>query len=412
MTSAFNWGKDGSFMASMHQTPSGERIHIAFFGRRNAGKSSLVNAFTGQTLSIVSPVEGTTTDPVSKAMELAPVGPVQIIDTAGLDDVGTLGQLRIDRSYQILNKTDLAILVTDATRPWDSTEDALLKRIQEKGIPYLVVRNKADLLSQIPNDDGFYVSAKTGFHIHELKELAAELVKQAATPLPLVGDLLSPGDLVVLVIPIDKAAPKGRLILPQQQVIRDILDMGACALVCRDTELTATLQKLSAPPKLVITDSQVFGTVNNLLPDHVPLTSFSILMARHKGILPQAVAGANAVFALQDGDKVLISEGCTHHRQCGDIGTQKIPNLIRKVTGTQPDFSFTSGGSFPEDVSGYKLVIHCGGCMLSQREMAFRMGCCGDQNVPVTNYGVLIAHLNGILRRSVEPIPEIPPFGD
>jgi [FeFe] hydrogenase H-cluster maturation GTPase HydF len=389
-------------MSSLNQTPTGERIHIAFFGRRNAGKSSLVNAFTGQDLAIVSDVKGTTTDPVSKAMELLPLGPVQIIDTPGIDDEGELGALRVRRTKQVLNRTDLAILVTDATQPIGPVEEDLLSLIRAKDIPYILVRNKADLLNVMP-DDGFYASAKTGYHIHELKELAAQMAAQKEEKRPLVSDLLSAGDVVLLVVPIDKAAPKGRLILPQQQTIRDILEAGASALVCRDTELTETLSKLAAPPKLVITDSQVFGKVSTLVPREIPLTSFSILMARYEGELALTVAGAAAVNSLKKGDKVLISEGCTHHRQCEDIGTVKLPNWICKHTGVEPQFVFTSGNQFPEDVSEYKMVIHCGGCTLPQREMKYRQRCCVDQNVPITNYGILIAHLNGILKRTIEP---------
>lgn len=399
-------------MSGMNQTPTGERIHIAFFGRRNAGKSSLVNAFTGQQISIVSDVKGTTTDPVYKAMELLPLGPVQIIDTPGIDDEGALGALRVRRTRQVLNKTDLAIIVTDATIPTDPTEEELMSIIKEKGIPFISVRTKADLLDTVPDDGSFYVSAKTGWNIHALKELAAASVRQEPNRHPLVADLLSPGDIVVLVVPIDKAAPKGRLILPQQQTIRDILDAGASALVCRDSELAETLEKLSAPPKLVITDSQVFAKVSKIVPRDLPLTSFSILMARYKGDLSLAAAGAAAVDLLRDGDRVLIAEGCTHHRQCDDIGTVKIPNWIRSYTGAKPEFCFTSGNDFPDDVSGYQLVIHCGGCTLPPREMRYRLRCCIDQGVPVTNYGILIAHLNGILKRTLEPFSQVPVQAD
>lgn len=387
-------------MSGMNETPSGERIHIAFFGRRNVGKSSLVNAFTGQELSIVSPVKGTTTDPVYKAMELLPLGPVQIIDTPGMDDEGELGQLRIQRTHQVLNQTDVAVLVTDATRPMDDMEQEILELIRQRDIPYVVVRNKADLLEELP-EDGLYVSAKTGLHIQKLRQQVAQSVRQEKET-PLVADLLSVGDVAVLVVPIDKAAPKGRLILPQQQTIRDILEAGAAALVCRDTELEQTLSRLAEPPKIVITDSQVFGKVSTMVPEDVLLTSFSVLMARYKGDLPLAVAGAFAVDQLQEGDKVLICEGCTHHRQCGDIGTQKLPQWIRHRTGVQPEFRFTSGRDFPEDLSAYKLVIHCGGCTLTRRQMAYRQGICVRQGIPVTNYGILIAHLNGILPRSVK----------
>ena len=392
-------------MSSLNQTPAGERIHIAFFGRRNAGKSSLVNAFTGQDMAIVSDVKGTTTDPVSKAMELLPLGPVQIIDTPGIDDEGELGTLRVRRTKQVLNKTDLAIVVTDATQPMGTAEEDLLSLIKEKDIPCILVRNKADLLEEIP-EDGFYASAKTGYHIHELKELAAKAAQQEGEKRPLVADLLSPGDVVVLVVPIDKAAPKGRLILPQQQTIRDVLEAGASALVCRDNELTETLSKLAEPPKMVITDSQVFGKVSKIVPKDILLTSFSILMARYKGDLQLTVAGAAAVENLCDGDKVLIAEGCTHHRQCGDIGTEKLPNWIRKHTSAEPQFVFTSGNQFPEDVSEYKMVIHCGGCMLPEREMRYRQRCCADQGIPITNYGILIAYLNGILWRTLEPFAD------
>lgn len=396
-------------MPTMNQTPSGERVHIAFFGRRNVGKSSLVNAFTGQEIAIVSDVKGTTTDPVSKAMELLPLGPVQIIDTPGIDDEGELGLLRVRRTRQILNKTDLAVLVSSAAVPQSEVEDDLLKLIREKEIPYLLVRNKADLLPEVPEDGDnvLYVSAKTGQGIHELKEFAARMAQQMQQNRLLVSDLLAPGDTVVLVVPIDKAAPKGRLILPQQQTIRDALEAGAAVMVCRDLELDQTLKALVQPPKLVVTDSQVFGAVNAVVPADIPLTSFSILMARYKGDLPLSVAGATAVDSLQNGDKVLIAEGCTHHRQCDDIGTVKIPNWIRRHTGVEPDFCFVSGGQFPEDLREFKLVIHCGGCMLTEREMRFRLRCCQDQGIPVTNYGVLIAYLHGILPRTVEPFPDI-----
>ena len=394
---------------SLNATPAGERVHIAFFGRRNAGKSSLVNAFTGQETSIVSDVKGTTTDPVSKAMELLPLGPVQIIDTPGIDDEGALGELRVRRTRQVLNKTDLAVVVADATLPLGAAEEGLLDLIREKEIPFVMVRNKADLLPAVPEGEGntLWVSARTGLHIHELKELAARLAQPEEPRRPLVADLLSPGDTAVLVVPIDKAAPKGRLILPQQQTIRDILEAGASALVCRDSELPQTLEKLTVPPRMVITDSQVFGAVSKLVPESVPLTSFSILMARYKGDLPLAVAGAAAVDRLRDGDKVLIAEGCTHHRQCGDIGTVKLPGWIRKRTGVEPEFTFTSGGQFPEDLSPYRLVVHCGACTLPPREMRYRLRCCQDQGVPVTNYGILIAYLNGILPRTVELFPQV-----
>ena len=392
-------------MSGMNQTPAGERVHIAFFGRRNAGKSSLVNAFTGQEMAIVSDVKGTTTDPVSKAMELLPLGPVQIIDTPGIDDEGALGELRVRRTRQVLNKTDLAILVVDAGVGMTAVEEELVQLLKQKNVPWILAWNKSDLLETIPAGEGntIWVSALTGLHIHELKELAAQTALKEEAKRPLVSDLLEPGEVAVLVVPIDKAAPKGRLILPQQQTIRDILEAGASALVCRDSELPQTLERLAQPPKIVITDSQVFGKVSKMVPPEVPLTSFSILMARYKGDLPLAVAGAAAVDTLKDGDKVLIAEGCTHHRQCDDIGTVKIPNWIRKRTGVEPEFIFSSGNSFPEDLSQFKMVIHCGGCTLPEREMKYRLACAADQGIPVTNYGILIAYLNGILKRTVEP---------
>ena len=394
---------------SLNATPSGERVHIAFFGRRNAGKSSLVNAFTGQDLAIVSAVKGTTTDPVSKAMELLPLGPVQIIDTPGLDDEGELGTLRVQRTKLVLRKTDLAILVADATAPLGETEQALLDLCRARNIPWILVRSKADLLEAIPEAgaDTIYVSAKTGYHIHELKELAARLALGTENRRPLVSDLLQPGDTAVLVVPIDKAAPKGRLILPQQQVIRDALEAGAAALVCRETELNAALQALNAPPKLVVTDSQVFGKVAQIVPESVPLTSFSILMARYKGDLALTVAGAAAIRNLKDGDRVLIAEGCTHHRQCEDIGTVKLPRWVREATGVEPEFVFCSGREYPEDLSPYKMVIHCGGCTLGEREMKYRQRTAADQHIPITNYGILIAAINGILYRTLEPFPDM-----
>lgn len=392
-------------MSTLNQTPSGERLHIAFFGRRNAGKSSLVNAFTGQQIAIVSDVKGTTTDPVYKAMEMLPLGPVQIIDTPGIDDEGELGALRVKRTRQVLNMADIAIVVADGTQPLGEPEEQLLALIQEKNIPCILVRSKADLVAE-RSESGFWVSAKTGWHISELKELVARTVRQEEQR-PLVSDLLTVGDVVVLVVPIDKAAPKGRLILPQQQTIRDVLEAGASALVCRDTELTQTLEKLARPPKMVITDSQVFGKASKLVPPDIPLTSFSILMARYKGDLALTVAGAAVVEALRDGDRILISEGCTHHRQCGDIGTEKIPQWLKAYTGADLHLEFTSGTQFPEDVSGYKLVVHCGGCMLTQRQMRWRQRCCVDQKVPITNYGILIAYLNGILKRTLEPFSDL-----
>ena len=396
-------------MSGMNQTPSGERVHIAFFGRRNVGKSSLVNAFTGQAIAIVSDVKGTTTDPVSKAMELLPLGPVQIIDTPGIDDEGALGELRVQKTRQVLGKTDLAIVVADASAPLTPAEEELLELIDRRKIPRLLVWNKCDLLEHVPADTetAMWVSAEHNIHIHELKERTARLAAGQESDKVLIADLLQAGDGVVLVVPIDSAAPKGRLILPQQQTIRDALEAGALPMCCRPEELPAALALLGRPPRLVVTDSQAFAQVNRLVPEHIPLTSFSILMARYKGNLPLAVAGAVAVDGLKDGDKVLIAEGCTHHRQCDDIGTVKLPRWIRQHTGAEPEFHFTSGTQFPEDLSAYRLVIHCGGCMLNEREVQHRLSLAHSQGVPVTNYGVLIAYLNGILARTLAPFPAL-----
>ena len=425
----------------LNNTPSANRVHIAFFGRRNAGKSSLVNAVTGQNLAIVSDVRGTTTDPVSKAMELLPLGPVVIIDTPGIDDEGELGGLRVKRSYQVLNKTDIAILVVDACLGMQPEDKALLERIRLKEIPYLVVYTKADLAgglsdggtdsskdggtgsskdggkdnftaSDIPAvaavpADSISVSSKTGANIHELKERIASLAKNMAVEQKIISDLLTREDIVILVTPIDASAPKGRMILPQVQTIRDILDVHAAPLVTQTEELPAMLQALAKKPFAVVTDSQAFGTVMKIVPDEIPLTSFSILMARRKGILETAARGAFEAEKLRDGDRVLISEGCTHHRQCEDIGTVKLPGWLRKFTGKELSFSFTSGTEFPDDLSEYALVVHCGGCMLNDREMRYRMKCAVDQGVPFTNYGTLIAHMNGILRRSLSLFPVI-----
>lgn len=395
-------------MAGLNETPKGERLHIAFFGRRNAGKSSLVNAFTGQNIAIVSNVKGTTTDPVYKSMELLPLGPVTIIDTPGIDDEGELGAMRIDKAYEVLNKADIAVIVTEAARPIAEDEAELIKLIKDKKIPFIIAKNKADLIEVIPENEGntVYVSAKSGFGIEQFKGIVGSL-KPDAEDRKIVSDLLNTGDTVVLVVPIDKAAPKGRLILPQQQTIRDLLDAGITAVVCRDTELEATLKKLSAPPQMVITDSQVFGKVSKIVPKEIPLTSFSILMARYKGDLPLAVEGAVAIDGIKQGDKVLIAEGCTHHRQCEDIGTVKIPAWIEKRLGFRPDFTFVSGVDFPSDLSEYKIVIHCGGCTLNPKEMGSRLNTCRKNGVPVTNYGILIAYLNGILPRTVAPFPDI-----
>lgn len=393
---------------SMNNTPSSERVHIGIFGKRNAGKSSIINAITGQNLAIVSDVKGTTTDPVLKAMELLPLGPVVMIDTPGLDDDGELGELRVKRAYQMLNKTDIALLVVDAGIGMTSEDERILERIQAKKIPYLVVMNKSDLCqSERTEQDTIYVSAKTGKNIFELKEKIAERAKPEESDKKIVGDLLKPMDFVVLVIPIDSAAPKGRIILPQQQTLRDILDAGAVAIAVKETELAGALKKLERKPKLVITDSQAFGMVSKIVPRDVKLTSFSILMARYKGDLQAVVQGARTLDLLEDGDTVLISEGCTHHRQCDDIGTVKLPRWITEHTKKKIQFEYTSGTEFPDDLSKYRLVIHCGGCMLNEREVKYRMKCAQDQGVPMTNYGIAIAHINGILARSIEPFPNV-----
>lgn len=402
----------------MNQTPASERIHIGFFGKRNAGKSSVINAVTGQKLAIVSDVKGTTTDPVYKTMELLPLGPVMVIDTPGIDDLGELGALRVQKSYQVLNKTDIAVLVIDGTIGKTSQEDALIQRFLAKGIPYLLVYNKVDLLPeekqkellQNSSPEEIWVSASKNLHIQELKEKIAGKKPEDTHPFPIIADLIRPMDLVVLVVPVDKAAPKGRLILPQQQTIRDILEAGALSMVVRDTELKETLARFQAQgltPHMVVTDSQAFARVSQDTPAEIPLTSFSILFARYKGDLETLVRGVAALSHLKDGDRVLIAEGCTHHRQCNDIGTVKLPQWIRNYAKAEPVFSFTSGTEFPEDVSSYDMVVHCGGCMLNEREMKYRIACCQDQGVPITNYGILIAQVTGILKRSLEPFPEI-----
>ena len=405
----------------LNETPASERVHIGFFGRRNAGKSSVMNRVTGQDLAVVSEVKGTTTDPVYKAMELLPLGPVVMMDTPGIDDEGELGALRVKKSYQVLNKTDAAVLVIDGKNGMSREDQALLERIQKKNIPSILVLNKRDLLTEeevcqtlscLPKGyqegkDFLWVSAQEGTGIHELKERLAVLASTEENQKKIVGDLLSPGDFVVLVVPVDKAAPKGRLILPQQQTIRDILDADAVSVVIKEDRLKETLERLGQKPRLVITDSQVFGRVSRDTPREIPLTSFSILFARYKGNLKTLVEGARTLEKLKDGDKVLISEGCTHHRQCGDIGTVKLPAWIRKYTGKNLDFSFTSGTEFPDELGMYSLIVHCGGCMLNEREMKYRLSCAGDQEVPMTNYGILIAYMNGILERSLEPFGEI-----
>ena len=410
-------------MAGMNETPSGERVHIGFFGRRNAGKSSVVNAVTGQDLAVVSEVKGTTTDPVKKAMEILPLGPVVIIDTPGFDDEGSLGELRVQRTKKILEQTDIAVLVVDTTEGFRNVDKELTDLFREKGIPFLIALNKSD----IPEDSEDYnvdeeamgllqkaaagcsgmihVSALSGDGMDELKNRLA-ILKPEGTEEHLVADRIKEGDLIVLVVPIDKAAPKGRLILPQQQTIRDILDAGATAVVTQDTELADTLAKLGTKPALVITDSQVFGKVDKIVPPDVPLTSFSILMARYKGLLEDAVNGVAAISKLKDGDKVLIAEGCTHHRQCGDIGTVKIPKWLREFTGRDLAFETASGTGYPDDLTPYALVVHCGGCMLNEKEVKHRASKTVAQGVPITNYGTMIAYVHGILKRSLEIFPE------
>lgn len=390
---------------SLNEKVSAERIHIAFFGLRNAGKSSVVNAVTGQSLSVVSDVKGTTTDPVKKAMELLPLGPVVIIDTAGIDDEGALGELRVEKTKKILNKTDIAILVIDAVKGMQKEDIALTEDFKKRNIPFIIAFNKVDLLSEKSalNDNEIYVSAKENFNIDELKNLIGKLIKtQENTEKTLLGDIVKENDLIVLVTPIDSSAPKGRLILPQQQTIRELLDIGATVVVTKDTELKATLEKFKSPPKLVITDSQAFKKVSAIVPETIELTSFSILFARYKGELWGAVEGANKLDELQDGDLVLISEGCTHHRQCGDIGTEKLPNWIKKYTNKNIGFDFTSGSDFSEDLSKYKLIIHCGACMLTEREMKTRISLAEEQQIPISNYGIIIAKINGILERAVK----------
>lgn len=421
----------------MNETPSADRVHIGFFGRRNAGKSSIVNKVTGQELAVVSDVKGTTTDPVSKAMELLPMGPVVIIDTPGIDDEGHLGELRVRKAKQVLNRVDVAVLVVDATVGKTSVDEELIHIFKEKEIPYLVVYNKADLLKTKDGKDNnlnrnthagavkessvsqkqdyenqnteqsIYASAATGQNIYELKEKIASLAVTDELKLRLVGDLLEPSDFAILVVPIDKAAPKGRLILPQQQTIRDVLEAGAAAIVIKEDELSNTLETLGKKPKLVITDSQVFARVSEETPEDIWLTSFSILFARFKGNLKTAAAGAAALDRLKDGDKILISEGCTHHRQCDDIGTVKLPRWIRNYTGKELEFEYSSGRDFPEDVTKYSLIVHCGGCMLNEREMRYRQKCALDQEIPITNYGIAIAYMQGILKRCVEMFPDV-----
>ena len=394
---------------SLNSTVSAERVHIGFFGLRNAGKSSLVNAVTGQQLSVVSEVKGTTTDPVKKAMELLPLGPVVIIDTPGIDDTGELGEQRVLKAKEILRQTDIAILVVDGQKGLQAADRELIKLFAKKNLPYITVYNKADLLPEIPNETEteIYVSSETKEGIFELKEKIARMVKSNESDRKIVADLVKAGDTVILVTPIDSAAPKGRLILPQQQTLRELLEAGVVSLVVRESELENALASLKTPPALVITDSQAFGVVSEIVPRDIPLTSFSILFARYKGDLATVIGGAAKLDRLTDGDRVLISEGCTHHRQCKDIGTVKLPGWIENYTGKKLNFSFTSGTEFPEDVSEYALVVHCGGCMLNEKEMKSRLGVCTEQGIPVTNYGIAIAQMHGILKRSIEMFPDL-----
>ena len=400
----------------LNNTPNADRIHIGIFGRRNAGKSSVINAVTGQSLAIVSDVLGTTTDPVYKAMEILPLGPVVLIDTPGLDDVGELGQLRVQKTFQVLNKTDIALLILDVNSGFSQEEEKLLELVKAKKIPFVAVLNKTDLAEEgkiksfekllkekYTIENVVSVSAEKKEGIFELKEKIASLNTEKEKS-PIISDIVGEGELAVLVVPIDESAPKGRLILPQQQTIRDLLDHNAMSAVTQVTTLTKTLESLKEPPKVVVTDSQAFKEVAKIVPGNVPLTSFSILFARHKGELSTLVNGVKAMENLKDGDTVLISEGCTHHRQCNDIGSVKIPNAVRKYTGKSLNFEFTSGGEFPLDLSKYSLVIHCGGCMLNEREMKYRIACANDAGVPIVNYGVLLAQVNGILERSLEPL--------
>ncbi len=396
---------------TLNTSPSSERVHIAFFGLRNAGKSSLVNAVTNQKLSLVSDTPGTTTDPVKKSMELLPLGPVVIIDTPGIDDEGRLGMMRVKRAFDMLDSADIAVLVVDAVRGMTETDFELVNRFTTKKIPYVIARNKADLLKVRENlrENEIYVSSISGEGVVNLREAIGRLGNAAVHERKLVSDLIKAGDIVVLVTPIDAAAPKERLILPQQQTIRDILDSSAVAVVTKETELAETLQMLGRAPRLVITDSQAFGLVSKIVPDDMLLTSFSILFARYKGDLWKLVNGADALDKLSDGDRILISEGCTHHRQCGDIGTEKLPNWIKKYTNKQLEFEFTSGGEFTEELDKYSLVVHCGGCMLNEREMASRLAKCEAAGIPVTNFGTAIAKMNGILERAMQVFEGVRP---
>jgi [FeFe] hydrogenase H-cluster maturation GTPase HydF len=398
---------------SLNSTPSGERVHIGIFGKRNAGKSSVINALTGQDLAIVSDIKGTTTDPVYKAMELLPLGPVMIIDTPGLDDEGDLGLKRMEKAYQVLNKTDIALLVVDSSVGIGPEDLAIIEQFQAKKLNFLIIFNKCDIVSQSPACPIEYapysveISSATGENVNYLKERIAHIVPSDNMTLQLVGHLLQPDDFVILVVPVDSAAPKGRLILPQQQTVRDILEAHAVSIVVQTPQLKKTIFSLGKKPKMVITDSQAFAQVSQDTPKDILLTSFSILFARYKGDLVTAVSGAKILDEIEDGDSILISEGCTHHRQCDDIGTVKMPNWIKKYTGKTPVFEFSSGTEFPRDLSKYKLVVHCGACMVNEKEMKHRLAHAQEQGVAITNYGIAIAYMHGILSRTLEPFPEI-----
>jgi [FeFe] hydrogenase H-cluster maturation GTPase HydF len=392
----------------LNDTPKSDRIHIGIFGKRNAGKSSIINAITSQNLAVVSKVKGTTTDPVQKAMELLPLGPVMIIDTPGIDDEGELGKMRVEKSYQVLNKTDIALLVVDGNVGLTQCDKDLIEEIKKRKLPYLIILNKSDeVCNRYDIENSIWVSAETKENIWELKERISKLVPNENMTLKIIGDLLDPEDIVVLVVPIDSAAPKGRLILPQQQTIRDVLEAGAISVVTRDTELSQTLKALGKKPKIVVTDSQAFGKVKNDVPEDILLTSFSILFARYKGDLSEQIKAVKAIDSLKDGDYVLISEGCSHHRQCDDIGTVKIPRWLKEHSGKKINYEFSSGTEFPRDLSKYKAVIHCGGCTLNEKEMKHRIAVAKEQNVPITNYGIFIAYTQGILKRSLQAFPEI-----
>ena len=392
----------------LNDTPKSDRIHIGIFGRRNAGKSSIINAITSQNLAVVSKVKGTTTDPVQKAMELLPLGPVMIIDTPGIDDEGELGKMRVEKSYQVLNKTDIALLVVDGNVGLTQCDKDLIEEIKKRKLPYLIILNKSDeVCNRYDIENSIWVSPETKENIWELKERISKLVPNENMTLKIISDLLDPEDIVVLVVPIDSAAPKGRLILPQQQTIRDVLEAGAISVVTRDTELSQTLKALGKKPKIVVTDSQAFGKVKNDVPEDILLTSFSILFARYKGDLAEQIKAVKAIDSLKDGDYVLISEGCSHHRQCDDIGTVKIPRWLKEHSGKKINYEFSSGTEFPRDLSKYKAVIHCGGCTLNEKEMKHRIAVAKEQNVPITNYGIFIAYTQGILKRSLQAFPEI-----